>query len=50
MAIVWNAVMRYASYVESPTLFAKAQMEYNRIINKIDNDESAPICVGNTLA
>lgn len=50
MVIVWNAVMRYASYVESPTLFAKAQREFNRLINKIDIDESSPVSVGCPIA
>ena len=49
MVIVFNAVMRYASYVESPTLFAKAQREYSRLINKLEVDELPNVSIGSAM-
>jgi len=38
MAIVYNALMRYAAYNEEGTLYASAQKEYNRLIAKIERN------------
>jgi hypothetical protein len=50
MVIVWNALMRYAAWVESPTAYARAQKEYNRLIMKLQKDETQEITLGGALA
>lgn len=35
-AIVWNAVMRYAAWSGEPSLYAQAQKEYNRLVDKLE--------------
>jgi hypothetical protein len=50
MAIVWNALMRYAAYVENPPLYAHAQKEYGRLIGKLEQDRRPCITVGRALA
>jgi hypothetical protein len=50
MVIVWNALERYASYVGEPSLFAKAQKEYGRLLNKLTLDRTRNITVGCPLA
>lgn len=50
MAIVYNALMRYAAFVESPTLYAKAEREYGRLIGKLEGNWTPDIGVGAALA
>lgn len=50
MAIVYNALMRYASYVSEPALFAYAQQQYGRLIGKLETDWAEPISRGGALA
>ncbi len=50
MAIVYNALMRYASYVSEPALFSYAQQQYGRLIGKLEADWAEPISRGGALA
>ena len=50
MAIVYNALMRYADYVGEPSLFAFAQQQYGRLIGKLENDWAEEIQLGGALA
>jgi hypothetical protein len=50
MAIVWRTVQLYAGWVESPTAYARAQREYNRLIMKLQKDETQEITLGGALA
>ena len=50
LAIVYNALMRYAAYVGEPALYARAQNEYNRHINKIERDYTPAIGMASPLA
>lgn len=43
MAIVYNALMRYAAYVAEPSLYSRAEIEYRRLINKLERDYTQPI-------
>jgi len=50
MAIVFNALMRYAAYIADPMLYAYGQKEYGRLINKIDANNTPTITAGGALA
>ena len=50
MAIVYNALMRYADYVSEPALFAFGQQQYGRLIGKLEADWSEQITHGGALA
>lgn len=50
MAIVYNALMRYATYVESPVLYGKAEREYGRLITKLEKNWTPDIVLGGPLA
>lgn len=50
MAIVYNALMRYADYVSEPALFAYAQQQYGRLIAKLEIDWAEPVTRGGALA
>lgn len=50
MAIVYNALMRYADYASEPALFAFAQQQYGRLIGKLEADWKEPITRGGALA
>lgn len=50
MAIVYNALMRYAAYSAEPALFAYAQNQYGRLINKLELDQREAITLGEALA
>jgi hypothetical protein len=50
MVIVWNALERYASYVGDSSLFAKAQKEYGKLINKLELDRTCAITTAGALA
>ena len=50
MAIVYNALMKYADYVSEPALFAYAQQQYARLIGKLEADWAEPITRGGALA
>lgn len=44
--IVWDAVERYAGWTEEPSLFAKAQKEKNRLVNKMEIDYLPRVTLG----
>jgi hypothetical protein len=50
LAIVYNALMRYAAYVAEPSLYARAESEYKRLIRKLDRDYVHNIALGGPLA
>lgn len=50
MAIVFNALMRYAEYVAEPGVYASAQKEYGRLINKLELDRTSEIGTGGPMA
>ncbi|CAK0748494.1 conserved hypothetical protein [Gammaproteobacteria bacterium] len=50
MAIVFNALMRYAAYNSEPALYATAQKEYGRLIGKIETDWTPQIRSGGAMA
>jgi len=50
MAIVYNALMRYAAYVAEPSLYSRAQNEYNRLISKLERDYTQPITLAGAMA
>lgn len=50
MAIVWNALMKYASYSAEPSLYAHAQKEYGRLINKLELKYLPTISLGGAMA
>jgi len=49
MAIVYNALMRYAAYHEEPTLYTNSQKEYNRLISKIERNWMMDIGLSSAL-
>lgn len=49
-AIMYNALMAYAAYVENPSLYAYAQKEYGRLIMKMELDRGPNIVLGGALA
>lgn len=50
IAIVWNAVMRYAAWTGEPSLYAQAQKEYNRLIDKLEYLYTPRLTMGAALA
>jgi hypothetical protein len=50
MAIVYNALMRAATWLQDPAMYASAQREYGRLLNKIDADNTPTISAGRPLA
>lgn len=50
MAIVYNALMRYAAYSAEPSLFANAQKEYGRLIAKLEREHMPMPTTGGSLA
>ena len=50
MAIVYNALMRYAAYVAEPSLYARAESEHKRLIRKIERDFTNGFTIGGPLA
>jgi hypothetical protein len=50
MCIVFNALMRYASYVADPSLYAYAQKEYLKTISMLENDQLEQIKFAGPLA
>jgi len=50
MVIVYKALMYAAGYLENPALYAMAQKEYNRLINKLENDRHEVIMSAGPLA
>lgn len=50
MAIVCNALMRYAAYVAEPALYARAESEYKKLIRKIERDYCHSFQMGGPLA
>lgn len=49
MVIVYDALMRYAAYVGEPSLYARAQVEYNTLMRKLERDYTPAIGVGGPL-
>lgn len=50
MAIVYNALMRYAAYSSDPAVYASSQKEYGRLMAKLESDYSSIITLGSPLA
>ena len=50
MAIVFNALMRYAAFVSDPTLYAYAQKEYGRLIGKLERERAMSIGISGAMA
>jgi len=50
MCIVFNALMRYASYVNEPGVYAYAQKEYGKTISSLENDQLEQIKFAGPLA
>lgn len=50
MAIVYNALMRYAAYSAEPSLYANAQKEYGRLISKLERDQASIPIIGGAMA
>ena len=50
MAIVYNALMRYAAYVAEPALYARGEAEYKKLIRKLERDFSHNIMLGGPMA
>lgn len=50
MVIVYNGLMKYAAYAKDPSLFAFAQLQYGKLIDKLEKDRSPNITAGGTLA
>jgi hypothetical protein len=50
MVIVWSALMKYASYAAEPSLYAQAQKEYGRLINKLELKYLPTISLGEAMA
>jgi hypothetical protein len=49
MAIVYNAVMKYAAWANNPTTFAYGEREYNRLLAKLENTQRTEIVLGGTM-
>lgn len=49
MAIVYNAMMKYAAWAGNPSLFAYGEREYNRLLSKLENTQLPEISLGCTL-
>lgn len=50
LAIVYNALMRYAAYAGEPALYAQAQKEYGRLINKLELEYTPALMLGGAMA
>ncbi len=50
MAIVFNALMRYASYVSDPSVYAYAQKEYLIMISRLESDQLERVKFAGPLA
>lgn len=50
MAIVYNALMRYAAYAAEPALYAEAQKQYGRLVNKLELEYSPAPRLGGAMA
>jgi hypothetical protein len=50
MAIVYNALMRYAAYVGEPSLYARAESEHKKLIRKLERDYVHNLMLGSALA
>lgn len=50
LAIVYNALMKYAAYIGEPSLYANAQKDYGRLINKLEIDRAPRLMAGPALA
>lgn len=50
MAIIYNALMRYAAYVNDPVIYGKAEREYGRLISKLEKNWTPDIVIGGPLA
>jgi hypothetical protein len=50
MAIVYNALMRYADYAAEPNLYVYGQNQYFRLIAKLEADRMPPVRIGGSLA
>jgi len=50
MAIVYNALMRYAAYIADPTTYARAQHDYRIQIGKLERTWQPEMTLGEPLA
>ena len=49
MVIVYNALLRYAGWVEGSAKYITASNEYKRLINKLEKDRLPPIMSGGSM-
>ncbi len=49
MAIVYNALMRYAAYISDPSTYARGQHDYAIQIGKLERSWQQEVCFGSTL-
>lgn len=50
LAIVYNALMRYAAYAAEPSLYAESQRQYGRLINKMELEYCPSPTLGGAMA
>ena len=50
MAIVWNALRRYAASISDPTLYAHGQKEYKVMLDRLLREQTPMIIPGKALA
>jgi len=50
MAIVYQALMYYGAYSAEPSVYADAQKEFERLIDKLEYNETTLLTVGGALA
>lgn len=50
MAIVYRAMIYYASYEAAPEVLARGQSEFNRIMNRLEIDQQPTLVMGAPLA